>query len=289
MKLNKPIFDEPSHTYLNSIEGYLNSFVEYNYKRNENSNSAIYCFKSNDNKLYVGSAVNLYNRISTHIRELVNNIHHNNYLQNYFNKYGHEVLTVYIIEYVNDSNTLIEREQYWINLLNPCFNICKTAGSVLGRKHTEETKLKISKGNIGKTLNKTKPEFSEEHKENLSTALKGKQQRLGKTNSEEHKRKISEAHKGKIVSEETRHKLSSVNLGKKLTEEHKAKIKANNKSALVKIVPIIAINIKTNEEIKFDSIKECCKILNVDRANINKIINNKIIQAKGYKFRYDSI
>lgn len=45
----------------------------------------------------------------------------------------------------------------------------------------------------------------------------------GKLHSEEHRRKISEAHKGQFVSEETKRKLSEVNKGKKQTEETKKK------------------------------------------------------------------
>ena len=42
--------------------------------------------------------------------------------------------------------------------------------------------------------------------------------------SKEHKRKISERHSGKIVSEETRTKIRNVNIGKKLSDEHKRNI-----------------------------------------------------------------
>ncbi len=42
--------------------------------------------------------------------------------------------------------------------------------------------------------------------------------------SQEHKNKISVAHKGKIVTPETREKLRQANLGKKLTKEHKLAI-----------------------------------------------------------------
>jgi group I intron endonuclease len=39
---------------------------------------------------------------------------------------------------------LIQREQYYIDLLNPEYNICKIAGSNLGFKHSEITKEKLS-------------------------------------------------------------------------------------------------------------------------------------------------
>jgi group I intron endonuclease len=45
---------------------------------------------------------------------------------------------------------LIEREQYYLDLLKPEYNICKIAGSTLGFKHSELTKAKMSINNTGK-------------------------------------------------------------------------------------------------------------------------------------------
>jgi len=50
--------------------------------------------------------------------------------------------------------------------------------------------------------------FSEESLQKMSDAKKGNKSRAGMSNSDEHKRKIGEAHKGKVVSEETRRKIS---------------------------------------------------------------------------------
>ncbi len=41
-------------------------------------------------------------------------------------------------------NVLIEREQYYLDLLKPEYNILKIAGSMLGFKHSEATKIKMS-------------------------------------------------------------------------------------------------------------------------------------------------
>ena len=38
----------------------------------------------------------------------------------------------------------MEREQYYLDLLKPKYNILKTAGSSLGYPHSEEAKKKIS-------------------------------------------------------------------------------------------------------------------------------------------------
>jgi group I intron endonuclease len=47
-----------------------------------------------------------------------------------------------ILEYC-ESSLCISREQYYIDLLKPEYNICKIAGSRLGTKQSEETKIKI--------------------------------------------------------------------------------------------------------------------------------------------------
>lgn len=44
-----------------------------------------------------------------------------------------------------DKSDLILREQYYLDKLNPEYNILKIAGSSRGFKHSKETKIKISK------------------------------------------------------------------------------------------------------------------------------------------------
>ena len=100
-----------------------------------------------------------------------------------------------------------------------------------GSKVSAETRRKMSLAKKGK---KRSP-FSEEHKLKMSLAHKGKPfseehklkmslARKGKPLSEEHKRKMSLAHKGKPVSEETRRKMSLARKGKPFSEEHKRKM-----------------------------------------------------------------
>ena len=87
-----------------------------------------------------------------------------------------------------------------------------------GRKHSEETKKKISEAHKGKKL-------SEEHRKKLSEAVKGTNNpNYGKKLSEEHRKKLSEAHKGKKLSEEHRKKIGEANKGRKLSEESRKKI-----------------------------------------------------------------
>ena len=51
---------------------------------------------------------------------------------------------------------------------------------------------------------------------------------VGRKHTEEHKKKVGDLHRGKVVSVETRKKVSDAHMGKKLTEEHKEKIRQGN-------------------------------------------------------------
>jgi len=65
-------------------------------------------------------------------------------------KYGYSNFTLEILEYCDSSET-IQRDQYYLDLLKPEYNILLTAGSRLGSKHSEEAKAKISAAAVGNT------------------------------------------------------------------------------------------------------------------------------------------
>lgn len=60
-----------------------------------------------------------------------------------FVKYGYSSFKLEIIEYCAPEKAII-REQYYLDLLQPEYNILKKAGSLLGFKHSKETKTKLS-------------------------------------------------------------------------------------------------------------------------------------------------
>src|SRR5579871_5079819 len=130
------------------------------------------------------------------------------YILSAIQKHSHSKFTLEIIEYC-ESNYLIKREQYYIDLLKPEYNILKIAGSSFGRIHTEETKMKISKILKGKPLSELTKEkmsnirigkkFSEKTKKILSELRKGKPSPfLGKLHSENTKKKMSETLGSKV-------------------------------------------------------------------------------------------
>lgn len=142
-------------------------------------------------KVYIGSTNNINNRFNNHKNELNRSIHHNEHLQNAWNKYGFDSFEFKTLAVCSDS----ERnncEQTFMDLYNSQnhdygYNIRDADAHSL----SEETKHKISKSHKGKTL-------TEKHKQNLSKSLKGRKGYWkNKKFSNEHKQKLSESHKGK--------------------------------------------------------------------------------------------
>lgn len=167
-------------------------------------------------KIYVGSATRIYNRLSVHKSYLKKGNHENSYLQAAYNKYGAENFIFVVLE-VCEKDTLEIKEQWWANELRSNhrehgYNLRKIAKSNFGVKFSEETKIKISNSKKGKPL-------SEEHKATLRVSQKNRppisaetrwKLALAKSNqSEETRRKNSEANKGKIISEETKQKMKN--------------------------------------------------------------------------------
>ena len=93
---------------------------------------------------YIGSSKDFTYRKWCHLRDLRSGKHHNPILQNSWNKHGEKCFLFAIIEEIEDSSKLVEREQYYLDTLNPRYNICRLAGSPLGIKHTYEARLNMS-------------------------------------------------------------------------------------------------------------------------------------------------
>lgn len=130
---------------------------------------------------------------------------------------GKEEIILEIIKNANTNREIKEETKNKIRLFN------------LGKKHSEETKKKMSANR------KLKPcrigNHSEETKKKISEKLKGNvPSNKGKPMSEEQKIKIRNTLLGKKHSEETKKKLSKKSIGNKArtgmknSEEHKKKI-----------------------------------------------------------------
>lgn len=111
--------------------------------------SGVYCILNTiTGKRYVGSAINLHERLRDHKYQLCKKIHCNTKLQNTWNKHGEKVFTFEIIELV-PKEKCIECEQKWIDFYNSCvngYNIVPNARSNLGRIASPEAIKRQSDG-----------------------------------------------------------------------------------------------------------------------------------------------
>jgi group I intron endonuclease len=103
-----------------------------------------------DDRVYIGSSINYERRHKEHINDIKNNKHHNIHLQRFCDKYGVNTLEFNVIE-VCDNGVILEREQVFIDKhKNNSFNISdKSSAPMTGKKHTEESKIKMSCNNKG--------------------------------------------------------------------------------------------------------------------------------------------
>lgn len=118
-------------------------------KRLENFSCIYKIVSIETGKIYVGSAKNMGIRRRNHICQLGKGKHHSIILQNHVNKYGLNDLKFEVIEKLEWNKSVVEREQYYIDLLNPQMNVLKYAGSTYGRKVSDETRLKLSESHKG--------------------------------------------------------------------------------------------------------------------------------------------
>jgi len=90
---------------------------------------------------YIGSSVNISVRMYTYysLRSLAKS---NRLIDRALLKYGFSNFALEILEYT-DKNNVLEKEQYYMDLFKPQYNIVETAGSTLGYKHTQESLEKM--------------------------------------------------------------------------------------------------------------------------------------------------
>jgi group I intron endonuclease len=143
------------------------------------------------NKLYIGSSKDCRKRKNRHFSELRNNKHKNKHLQSAYNKYGKENFTFSVIEELKSENSLITKEQYYINRYCPEYNINLIANSSLGVKRSNETKDKIRRANLGLEHPKWRNEIKSKAQGGDNHWTKSKD----KPFSVESREKMSESHK----------------------------------------------------------------------------------------------
>jgi hypothetical protein len=131
------------HVHYSNMDMNKNAIYEENRDR-----SGIYRLVNKiNNKSYVGSSVSLSRRFryyySLSCLEKKVSGGSSVVLHRALLKYGYSNFSLDILEYC-EPNVKISREQYYIDLLKPEYNILKKAVSNLGFKHSEATKLRMS-------------------------------------------------------------------------------------------------------------------------------------------------
>lgn len=126
------------------------------------------------------------------------------------------------------------------------------------------------------------PKLTEEIRHKMSLAMRGNKNGLGHKCSKEKAKKISEAQKGKVFSNETRLKMSIAKKGKRsqpCSEEKKKKISDSHKKT-----PIYCVE----TQITYKSIQSCAKILNIEATTICACCKGRIKSTHGYHFHYSN-
>lgn len=243
-----------------------------------NNKSGIYKITCNAvNKSYIGSSVNLYQRLQRHKRDLLNENHCNDYLQRAFNKYGVDTFTYEILEYV-DKDAIYIREQYYINLHDTAnyalgFNMCPVAGSRLGSKHSPDTLEKLSKA-------RQNYKHSDETKQRISDANKGR------TLTSDQKQKLSSSLKeyylansnhflGKTHTEDSIEKMREAKLGVKASDETKLKMSVNNTGSSnpsAKLNEADVLEIRLLHSLKSHTVQEIADLFKVKKGTVENIL-----------------
>lgn len=175
-------------------------------------NSGVYQIRNLKNgKKYIGSAVNFYKRWRVHRCHLRKGTHHNPHLQAAWDKYGEDAF-VFEVLFESLKEEIIKVEQLYLDVEQPEYNICPTAGNCLGVKRSDEFKQKCRENNLGK-------KYSDDFKQQCRA------RRLGAKHTEEAKKNISLSKKN--ISVETRKKISEAR--KNMSEEIRAQIAERQK------------------------------------------------------------
>lgn len=106
----------------------------------------IYCIENKVNRRqYVGSTIqSFFQRVQSHFRDLKKGKHHSKKFQGCFKKHTTDDYHIRILEILEtkDIEVVKSREQYWLDELQPFYNVLKESYFYAGSKRSEELKKK---------------------------------------------------------------------------------------------------------------------------------------------------
>lgn len=233
---------------LNSPQLYLNVLEQrIQISADLKSKSGVYCWYNLLNgNYYIGSAIDLRSRINDYFQESYFRDKANLIIVRSILKYGLGNFALIILEYSSREES-ISREQYWLDLLKPEYNILEKAGSSLGYKHSLESIDKLSRLALRRN-------HSDEVRQAMSETRKGE----------------GNSFYGRTHSDETRAKLREIALKRD---------KAPRAGNLVQVT-----DLRDNVVTEYPSIREAAKALNTHLSTLWRREKKGI--TKPYKGRY---
>lgn len=245
----------------------------------------IYCIENIVNgKKYVGQSIDIHKRLSGHRTKLIRGKHKNQHLQNSWNKYGESSFKFYILEECKESmldQTEINYINKW-NLQDYNYGYNIESGGNLNKHLGEETKMKLREAHLGVKL-------SEEVCKKMSDSRMGKNNSMyGKCHTQETKDKISKANKGKPGHKPSEYQLQrarEANIGKIVSDETKKKL-AEAKKGISPVNKNLTNVFCVELNMKFDSASDAAKELNIRSSNILECCKGVRNTAYGFHWKF---
>lgn len=213
----------------------------------------IYKITSPSGRIYIGQSIDIFNRLKSYKQTKCNE---QPKIYKSILKYGWEN-HLFEVELECNVNELNEKERFYqekYNSVEKGLNCVYTKTNDKSGKSSEETKLKISLNNARQFLGK---KHTEESKLKMSNSLKGRQSRLGAILSNETKKKIGDSNKGKKHSDETKLKMS-------LSRKNIPRLYSTNRERLV---------LDLANGIFYNSIKEASDILGYNKCTLRNYLS----------------
>ena len=252
---------------------------------NDNKNkSGIYKWTNKlTNDIYIGQSIDLSKRFIKYFNMSYLKNRGTLVINRALIKYGYSNFTLEILEYSDKAN-LTEREQYYIDKLNPKYNTLKIAGSSPllrkqggGHKLSEETKEKISKSLKGIYVKEKSALYGPgtAHTEETKALMSLKKY-------QENNPLFGKTHSPCGGSETTKELMRQKALGRKHSEETILKMSASRGY-------LVHINEKCDDKGfkligSFVSIRRAAKFLEISSSTIRLYINSGKIFKDRYKF-----
>jgi group I intron endonuclease len=217
-------------------------------------NSGVYIIENKvTGSLYVGSSIRISKRFLRHKTELRCKTHVNTHLQHAFEKYGEAAFEFRVLE---ETDKCIEREQHYIDTLNPEYNILRVAGSATGYKQNPAHVAKRAESARGKKA-------SPEARQNMRLAHAGARHHMF----------------GKHLSSETRARIGAANKGRPPSAACIAASRKLREVAVERLCP------RTGSIVRYSS-SAATEIDGFARSCVRRCCRGEYSQHAGYQWRY---